>query len=135
MPKALEFICHDAVGYSINDSPFDRICYIAPQQKGYVNFGFFFGTGLADPKQLLEREGKQIRHVKIWTVEEAKNPALAKWIDGTWKEAPLRVAEVHAAMKNSKAKTQFFFMKMRQLLKLKMEKVHPTSMGDARKTE
>ena len=34
MPGAHEFIYHDAVGYSVNDSPFDRICYISPQNKG-----------------------------------------------------------------------------------------------------
>jgi hypothetical protein len=43
MPGAQEFIYHDAVGYSTSDSPFDRICYIAPQKKGYVKMGFFFG--------------------------------------------------------------------------------------------
>lgn len=102
MPKAHEFIYHDAVGYSINDSPFDRICYIAPQKKGYVNFGFFFGAGLPDPKKLLVGEGKRLRHVKVWTVQEAKNAALAKLIAGTWKQAPGRVADVHAGMKKSK---------------------------------
>jgi len=65
MLGAHEFIYHDAVGYSVNDSPFDRICYIAPQKKGYVNFGFFFGAGLSDPKKLLTGEGKRLRHVKI----------------------------------------------------------------------
>jgi Domain of unknown function (DU1801) len=99
MPGVHEFIYHDAVGYSINDSPFDRICYIAPQKKGYVNFGFFFGTGVSDPESLLEGEGKRIRHVKIWSVEEAKNPALAQLIVETWKQAPARVAEVHTRMK------------------------------------
>jgi hypothetical protein len=44
MPDAHEFIYHDAVGYSLSDSPFDRICYIAPQKKGYVNLG---GVSLA----------------------------------------------------------------------------------------
>jgi hypothetical protein len=34
MSDVHEFIYHDAVRYSINDSPFDRICYIAPQKKG-----------------------------------------------------------------------------------------------------
>ena len=102
MPGAHEFIYHDAVGYSVNDSPFDRICYIAPQSKGYVNFGFFFGVGLPDPKQLLEGEGKRIRHVKIRSRDEAKNPALAKLIRATWREAPKRVAEVHAAAKKRK---------------------------------
>jgi hypothetical protein len=103
MPNVHEFIYHDAVGYSVNDSPFDRICYIAPQKKGYVNFGFFFGADLPDPKNLLVGEGKRLRHVKIWSVEEAKNPGLAKLIAETWKKAPESVAKVHAGMKKSKA--------------------------------
>jgi len=103
MRRVHEFIYHDAVGYSVNDSPFDRICYIAPQKKGYVNFGFFFGAGLLDPKKLLIGEGKRLRHVKIWSVEDARNPALAKLIAATWKQAPESVAKVHAGMKKSKA--------------------------------
>ena len=102
MPGAHEFIYHDAVGYSVNDSPFDRICYIAPQKKGYVNFGFFFGAGLPDPKKLLTGEGKRLRHVKVWSVDEAKNSALAKLIAAAWKQAPASVANVHAGMKKSK---------------------------------
>jgi hypothetical protein len=103
MPNAHEFIYHDAVGYSVNDSPFDRICYITPQKKGYVNFGFFFGVGLPDPKKLLTGEGKRLRHVKVWSVGEAQNPALAKLIAATWKKAPESVAKVHAGMRKSKA--------------------------------
>lgn len=103
MPGAHEFIYHDAIGYSVNDSPFDRICYIAPQKKGYVNFGFFFGAGLPDPKNLLIGDGKRLRHVKIWNIEEAKDPALAKLISATWKEAPGLIAGIHAARKKSKA--------------------------------
>ena len=101
MPGAHEFIYHNAVGYSVSDSPFDRICYVWPQKKGYVNFGFFFGGGLPDPKKLLIGEGKRLRHVKIWSVDEAKNPALAKLIVQTWKEAPESIAAVHAARKKS----------------------------------
>ena len=103
MPNVHEFSYHDAVGYSVKDSPFDRICYIAPQKKGYVNFGFFFGAELPDPKNLLVGEGKRLRHVKIWSVEEAKNPELAKLIADTWKKASESVAKVHAGMKKSKA--------------------------------
>jgi hypothetical protein len=103
MSKAHEFIYHDAIGYAVSDSPFDRICYVAPQRKGYVNFGFFFGAGLPDPTKLLIGEGKRLRHVKIWSVHEAKNPALAKLIAATWKEAPESVAKVHASRKKSKA--------------------------------
>jgi Domain of unknown function (DU1801). len=103
MPGADECIYHDAIGYSVSDSPANRICYIAPQKKGYVNFGFFFGVGLPDPKHLLIGEGKRLRHVKVWNVEEAKNPALAKLIAATWKKAPESVAKVYAERKKSKA--------------------------------
>lgn len=103
MPKADEFIYQDVIRYSIKDSPSDQICYIAPQRKGYVNFGFFFGVGLPDPEKLLIGEGKRLRHVKVWSVGEAKSPALAKLIAATWKEAPERVAKVHTKMKKSKA--------------------------------
>jgi len=102
MPGAPEFIYHDAVGYSVSESPFDRICYIAPQ-KGYVNFGFFFGADLPDPKHLLVGEGKRLRHVKIRSVEDAKNPALGKLIKATWKEAPESIAKIHAKRKKNKA--------------------------------
>jgi hypothetical protein len=47
-------------------------------------------------------EGKRLRHVKIWSVEEAKNPALAKLIAATWKDAPESFARVRAEMKNTK---------------------------------
>lgn len=96
MPAAHELIYHNAVGYSVTASPFDRICYIAPQKKGYVNFGFFFGAHLDDPEHLLVGEGKRMRHVKIRSLDEAKNPALEKLIVATWKEAPESMAKIHA---------------------------------------
>ena len=102
MPGAPEFIYHDAVGYSVSESPFDRICYIAPQ-KGYVNLGFFFGADLPDPKHSLVGEGKRLRHVKIRSVEDAKNPALEKLIKATWKETPESIAKIHAKRKKNKA--------------------------------
>ena len=105
MPDAHEFIYHDAVGYSVSESPFDRICYLAPQKKGYVNFGFFFGAGLPDPKKLLIGEGKRLRHVKVWSVGEAINPALAKLVTLTWKQAPEAIAKIHSKRKKDKPKT------------------------------
>jgi uncharacterized protein DUF1801 len=102
MPGAYELIYHDAVGYLVSESPFDRICYIAPQ-KGYVNFGFFFGADLSDQKHLLIGEGKRLRHVKVRSVEDAKNPALGKLVAATWKEAPESIANIHARRKKNKA--------------------------------
>lgn len=101
MPGAYEFIYLDAFGYSVSESPFDRICYFAPQ-KGYVNFGFFFGGDLPDPKHLLVGTGKRMRHVKVRSVEDAKNPALGKLIVATWKEAPESIAKIHTKRKKSK---------------------------------
>jgi hypothetical protein len=96
MPGAYEFIYHDAVGYSVTESPFDRICYIAPQKKGYVNFGFFFGANLPDPEHLLAGKGKRMRHVKVRSGEEAKDHALEELITATWKEAPESIMKIHA---------------------------------------
>ena len=101
MPDAYEFIYHDAIGYSTSDSPADRICYIAPQKKDYVNFGFFFGAGLPDLTQLLIGEGKRLRHVKVRNMEDAKNPALASLIAATWKEAPESIANMQAGRKKT----------------------------------
>jgi hypothetical protein len=102
MPGAREYIYHDAIGYSVDNSPANRICYIAPQRKGYVNLGFFFGGNLRDPEKLLIGEGKRLRHVKVWSAAEAKNPALAELIAATWKKAPENVAKVYAQMRKSK---------------------------------
>jgi hypothetical protein len=99
MPNAQEFIHQDVMRYSTRDSPSDQICYILPQRKGYVNFGFFFGAGLRDPEKLLIGEGKRLRHVKVWSVEEAKNPALAKLIAAAWEQAPESIASIRKGRK------------------------------------
>ena len=78
MPDAFEFIYHDAVGYSVSKSPFDRICYIAPQ-KSLCEF------------RLLLRCG------------DARNPALGKLVAATWKEAPGSIARIHAGRKKNKS--------------------------------
>jgi hypothetical protein len=36
--------------------------YAAPE---YVQFGFFRGAALKDPKKLLEGDGKYVRHIKV----------------------------------------------------------------------
>lgn len=101
MPGAYELIYHDAVGYSVSDSPFDRICYVAPQKPGYVSFGFFFGASLPDPEQLLIGEGNRLRHVKVWNVSETKNPALEKLVVAAWMQAPESIAKVHAGKRKN----------------------------------
>lgn len=48
-------------------------------------------------------EGKRLRHVKIRSVEEVKNPALGKLVTATWQEAPESIATSHAKRKKGKA--------------------------------
>ena len=99
LPGAYEILYHNALGYSLTESPWDRICYIAHQPKGYVNFGFFFGADLPDPAHLIQGEGKRMRHVKIYTIEEAKNPALLKLIEAAWKKADQDIKDWRQSLK------------------------------------
>lgn len=52
---------------------------IGPQKK-YVNLYFMDGVDLPDPAGLLTGAGKRLRHVKIKTMDDLKNPALARLI-------------------------------------------------------
>lgn len=44
---------------------------------GYVQFGFFRGSALKDPKELLEGEGKYVRHIKVRGRSEIDERAFA----------------------------------------------------------
>ena len=48
--------------------------------KHHVTFGLHFGTSLADPEGLLEGTGKNIRHVKLRTVEDLEQKGLRKLV-------------------------------------------------------
>src|SRR5688572_17409008 len=47
----------------------------------YVQFGFFRGAALKDPKRLLEGEGKYVRHVKVRKVAEIDEPAFTALLE------------------------------------------------------
>jgi hypothetical protein len=42
----------------------------------HTNLEFYRGTSLRDPGHLLEGTGKNLRHVKVFTVEDARQPRL-----------------------------------------------------------
>ena len=44
---------------------------------GYVQFGFFNGSSLKDPRGLLEGQGKYVRHTKVRDVSEIDERAFA----------------------------------------------------------
>jgi hypothetical protein len=69
-----------SVGYGIGPKKMsETYAYIMPQGE-YVNLGFYQGAGLSDPSGLLEGTGKALRHVKVRSLLEAKNPAVRELI-------------------------------------------------------
>jgi len=83
MPRAHEFLYYDAVNYSLSDSPLERVCYISPAQT-QVTLGFLFGAYLDDKHHILQGIGTRARHIKIRTMDEAKNPALKELVKAAW---------------------------------------------------
>ncbi|MEZ5991677.1 MAG: DUF1801 domain-containing protein [Planctomycetota bacterium] len=74
-PKAEEAIKWAQPVWSLN-GPF---CYMKAFKK-YVNFGFWRGAELDDPKGLLEGAGKEMRHVRIESVKNIPTTALKNFI-------------------------------------------------------
>ncbi len=93
-PEAHEIIYHDALGYGLTDSGFDRIFYITVFA-AYVNLGFFFGGFLLDPEGLLVGSGKRMRHIKIRSVQECENPAITSLLAQAWADGVQRVEQLH----------------------------------------
>lgn len=93
MPRANEFLYYDAVNYSLSDSPLERICYISPAQN-QVTLGFLFGASLDDQHHLLQGIGKRARHIKIRTLEEAKNPALKGLVKAAWNDGAASISSI-----------------------------------------
>ena len=59
--------------------------YLMPQEK-WINLGFFRGADLPDPAGMLEGTGAKMRHIKVRTVEQAKQPATKHLIEAALKE-------------------------------------------------
>ena len=55
------------------------------------------GTQLPDPDQKLVGEGKWLRHVKVYTVEEAEHPALEGLVKAAWMEAQSQAKKTSTA--------------------------------------
>ncbi len=102
MPGAHEFLYYDAVNYSLSNSPLDSICYIKPSTKR-VTFGFYFGRQLDDPHHLLQGIGKRARHVKVRTLEEARNPALKDLVKVAWNDGADSVSRLKLWMRQRRA--------------------------------
>ena len=69
-PKAIESIKWSQPVYEDNGP----ICYIKAY-KDHVNFGFWRGNELDDPKGILSGSGDRMKHVQITSVDEIKKGA------------------------------------------------------------
>jgi hypothetical protein len=57
----------------------DLVCLVGTFT-GHVGVEFWRGSTVPDPDHLLEGTGKNLRHVKLRTLEEASSPKLARLI-------------------------------------------------------
>jgi hypothetical protein len=69
----------------------DAICYIGVQ-KDHVNLGFLHGSRLADPQRILEGTGKQMRHIKIRSMEDLLRPAIRPYLQEACERAGQEIA-------------------------------------------
>jgi hypothetical protein len=46
----------------------------------HLQFGFFGGSSLKDPKRLLQGSGKHVKHIKIYQLSEIQETAFARLI-------------------------------------------------------
>ncbi len=101
IPDAHESIYHGVLFYSLSESLFDRIVYLA-MEKNYVRLGFNFGDYLPDPGHLLMGEGKRMRHVKIYTTQDAEQPAIRLLVKAAWNNGPEHVAALRTKRMKSR---------------------------------
>jgi len=59
-----------------------------------VNLGFFYGGFVPDPEGLLIGSGKRMRHLKIRSVQETENPAIASLLVQAWADGLQRVEQL-----------------------------------------
>ena len=59
--------------------------YIMPF-RAWVNLGFFRGISLRDPQGLLEGSGRNLRHVKVRSTNDAERPGVRALIEEAYNE-------------------------------------------------
>ena len=73
-------------GYGVGPKKMsEHFCYIGAF-KAHVNLGFYYGAVLPDPEGLMEGTGKNLRHIKITSVEAADQPAVRDLLEAALEE-------------------------------------------------
>jgi len=70
----------NVIGYSYGAGYKDLICTIILSKRG-IKLGFYKGSEMPDPKQLLTGSGKVHRYVEINSEEDIRNPALLELLE------------------------------------------------------
>lgn len=68
-----------AMGYGFTDRPGDAFCHVAVYS-GWVNLGFNDGSAIPDPERLLEGEGRRIRHIRIESLDDLRQPFVGRFL-------------------------------------------------------
>lgn len=76
VPEAIESIKWSQPTYEVN-GPF---CYIKAF-KSSVNFGFWRGVDMDDPKGLLQGSGEKMRHIKLSRVDDIDEEAFTAFVN------------------------------------------------------
>lgn len=90
MPEVVEVVWlkQRISGYGVGPKKMsEQFCYIAIF-KQRINLGFYYGSDLPDPQNLLEGTGKNLRHAKISHSEQLENPALRDLVVAASKHLP-----------------------------------------------
>lgn len=60
-------------------------CYLIPY-KNWINLGFYKGTSLPDPNGYFEGTGKNMRHIKMRSLEQAEEQIIRTYIQNALEE-------------------------------------------------
>ena len=61
--------------------------------RSHINVGFYYGTFLPDPQEILIGTGKRMRHVKLTLDNQGDSRVLKKLIEGSYQDLKIRLSE------------------------------------------
>ena len=71
---------HGVIRYGTGMGMNEWVCYVSGH-KAHANLGFARGAGLPDPDGLIEGTGKNLRHVKVRSVDAVDHPGLKRLLE------------------------------------------------------
>ena len=90
MPKVVEvpWPKQKVIGYGVGPKKMsEHFCYLSVW-KNHVNLGFYYGSELPDPGNLLEGTGKKFRHIKFTDPDQLSNPQVRELVEAASRHLP-----------------------------------------------